>query len=109
MTNTIETPQIANKESCMIERTQIDQLSVADARRFCEVIIEALDAGVCDQVSDLLLPLIWMIEQSLMERPVQDLQTLATKVWVVCRTVSESEPDMVALWSDVEGILSASA
>ncbi len=96
-------------DSYTITRKQIDQLSVVNARRLCECIIDAGDNGASDDVLDCLYPLMRLAERSLMDRPAPDLQTLATKIWVACRPISEVEPDMVALWSDVEGILRAPA
>lgn len=96
-------------DSYTITRSQIDQLSVADARRVCQAIWDAGIDAKGDDVVDCFEPLTRMIERALLERPAHDLQTLATKVWVACRPISEDEPDMVALWSDIEGILSPPA
>lgn len=84
---------------------QIDRLSVSDARLLCDVLMNACNAAGTDGLPDLLFPLLSLAERSLLGRPVKDIETLATKVRIACSPVYEGEPDMMALWKDVEAIL----
>lgn len=63
-----------------IERAQIDALSVTDARALRGGLLVALSRAE-DDTAELFEPLLFLVEQSLMERPAVTLEALATKRW----------------------------
>ena len=91
-----------------ISLDQIDTLSVTDARTLCEALTATCNAAGTDDLADIVFPLMSLVEQSLLSRPVNDVETLAAKVRIACSPVYEGEPQLMVLWRDVEEILGLS-